>query len=179
LESLVLNFSRREIAWLGARFMKLKISLALAIAGLVLQAASVNAADKKVIVTVDNKQDFANAVALIKSNMASGGRFEFTTDKERAAIDANLADMQSLFDKFNTVDAMDQPAKLRLFNDQEAVNTTLTHRDGDRLICEFVAPLGSNIPRKSCRTYRQAEQDRRDAQHEMRGFNQTTQPGGH
>ncbi len=174
-----MNFSYRGIAWLGARFMKLKISLVLAIAGLVLLAASVNAADKKVMVTVDNKQDFAAAVALIKSNMASGGRFEFTTDKERVALDANLADMQSLFDKFNTVDAMDQPSKLRLFNDQEAVNATLTHRDGDRLVCESVAPTGSNIPKRICRTYRQTEQDRRDAQREMRGFNQTTQPGGH
>jgi hypothetical protein len=159
--------------------MKMKIWKVFVIGGVLLQASTLYAADKKVIVTVDNKQDFAAAVALVKSNLSAGGRFEFATEKEKAALDANLADMQALFDKFNTVDEMDQAAKLRLFNDQEAVNATLTHRDGDRLICEFVAPTGSNIPKRTCRTYRQAEMERQGAQQQMRGFNQTSQPGGH
>lgn len=72
--------------------------------------------------------------------------------------------MSALFDKFDTVDKMDQPAKLRLFNDQEEVNAILTRRDGQQLVCENVAPVGSHIQRKTCATYREIQMRQQDTQ---------------
>ena len=57
--------------------------------------------------------------------------------------------------------------KVQLFNDQEAVNAILTHRDDERLVCENIAPLGSHIPRTTYVTYREAERRRRGEVHFM------------
>lgn len=145
--------------------MKAKIWLLGAVAGMMLQAAVVNASGNETVVKAETKADFATVAGEVRKQLQPGGRFEFATSKERADIDANLGDMQSLFDKFGTVSAMDQSSKLKLFNDQETLNATLTRRDDKRLVCEHVASLGSNIPKTTCRTYGQMERDRRDTQH--------------
>jgi len=145
--------------------MKVKVWLLGAVAVMILQTTAVNASGTETIVKAETKAEFAAVAGEVQKQLQPGGRFEFATTKERTDIDANLGDMQSLYDKFGTVSAMDQKSKLQLFNDQEALNATLTRRDDKRLVCEHVAPLGSNIPRTTCRTYGQMERDHRDTQH--------------
>jgi hypothetical protein len=112
--------------------------------------------------------------------MQPGGHYEFTSNKDRAAIDTQFSGMQSLFDKYGTVGQMDQGAKVQLFNEQEAVNAILTHNDSNRLVCEHIAPLGSNIPKTICKTYGQIQQEQRDSQHYLNTFQQVPQfKGGH
>lgn len=148
--------------------MKLKGSLIGVFAvAVMLQMGGAQASKAKVAVKVDNKTDFTAVVATVHKEMLPGGRYDLISEKERGEVDSHLADMQSLFDKYDTVDKMDQNAKIQLFNDQEAVNTTLTHRDNDRLICESIAPVGSHIPRTTCVTYGQKMQDERDRLHVM------------
>jgi len=127
-----------------------------------LQIGSAQASKAKVAVKVDNKADFATVVATVHKEMLPGGRYDLISEKERSEVNRYLADMQSLFDKYDTVDKMDPNAKIQLFNDQEAVNATLTHRDNDRLVCESIAPVGSHIQRTSCVTYGQKMRDERE-----------------
>lgn len=160
--------------------MKTKIWLLGAVAGLMLQTAVVHAASNEPVVKADTKANFAIVSAEVRKQLQPGGRFEFATSQERINIDANLSDMESLFNKFDTVSAMDQDSKLKLFNDQEALNATLTKRDDQRLVCEHVAPLGSNIPKTICRTYGQMERDQRDTQHTLDQTRQVQNTrGGH
>lgn len=140
-----------------------------------LQAGVAHAYKDTVVVKAENKADFSAVVAAVHQQMAPGGRYEFVATDERARIDSNFNDMQSLFDKYDTVAQMPQPAKVQLFNEQEAVNAILTHRDADRKICTSEAPMGSLIARMKCRTYRQVEQDRRNAQQFMQRSNQVQQ----
>jgi hypothetical protein len=148
--------------------MKLKDSLIGVFAVTVLlQMGVVHASRAKVAVKVDNKADFTAVAATVHKEMLPGGRYDLISEKERGEVDSHLADMQSLFDKFDTVDKMDPNAKIQLFNDQEAVNSTLAHRDNDRLICESTSPVGSHIPRTTCVTYGQKMQSERDKQHVM------------
>jgi hypothetical protein len=72
--------------------------------------------------------------------------------------------MSTLLDKKGSVAQMNDAEKTQMFNDQEQVNAILAHRDGDRLVCQTVAPVGSHIPIKSCKTARQLEGDQREAQ---------------
>jgi tRNA isopentenyl-2-thiomethyl-A-37 hydroxylase MiaE len=79
---------------------------------------------------------------------------------------------------------MDQGAKVQLFNDQELVNTTLTRRDGDRRICESVAPMGSHIPKTVCRTYREIQAEQQHTKDYLQQTQQVNNPssrtmGGH
>lgn len=159
--------------------MKLKFWLLGAVVGMaLLQASAICAHKTEVIVKAENKDDFAAVVAAVHQQMQSGGRYEFVDRGERQKVDASFADMQSLFDKYNNVAQMDQNAKVQLFNDQEAVNAILTHRDDKRLVCESVAPIGSHIPRTSCRTYREIEQEHRDTRNIQQQMQQVQEVRG-
>lgn len=149
-------------------------------AAALLQATAVYAYKMEVIVKAQNKSDFTAVMAAVHQQMKSGGRYEFVSSADRRKVDAGFADMQSLFDKYGTVGQMDQQGKVQLFNDQETVNAILTHNDSKRLVCESVAPIGSHIPRTTCRTYREVELERRNSQNFQQQLLQVNQArGGH
>ncbi len=113
-------------------------------------------------VKADTKDQFVAVANDVREQMEPGGRFEFVDPGERATVERNLGQMQSLFDKFGSVDAMDMPSKIQLYNGQSEVNAILTRRDGDREVCERAPPLGTLIPKTTCRKYSDIERDRRD-----------------
>lgn len=122
----------------------------------------------KPVVKADSKENFEAVVAAIHQQMQPGGRWEYTNANERATIDGSFADMGKLYDQFGSVDKMDQNAKVRLLADQSTVNTILTKKDGDRLICQSELPVGSHLPVKTCKTYSQVQAEQRNAQDYLR-----------
>jgi hypothetical protein len=126
----------------------------------------------KPVVKADSKDNFEAVVAAIRQQMQAGGRWQYIDAKERAIIDGSFADMGKLYDQFGSVDKMDQNAKLRLLADQSTVNAILTRKDGDRLICETVTPVGSHLPVKTCKTYAQIQEEQRHAQNALDRLNQ-------
>lgn len=157
--------------------MKIRFWLVGAVAGALLQA-SVAYAKTEVIVKAGNKSDFAAVVMAVHQQMQPGGHYEFISQKNREKVDANFNDMQSLFDKYDTVEQMNQNEKIQLFNDQETINAILTRNDDKRLVCESVAPLGSHIPKKICRTFRDIEVERRGTQNLLRQMQQVQETRG-
>jgi hypothetical protein len=155
--------------------MKLKTWLVGVAVGAALLQVGIVQAKTEVVVKADNKDDFTAVVAAVHQQMLPGGHYEFTSNKDRAAVDTQFGAMQSLFDKYGTVAQMDQDAKLQLFNEQQAVNAILTHNDSTRLVCEHVAPLGSNIPKTVCKSYGQIQQEQRDSQRYMNTTQQVPQ----
>jgi hypothetical protein len=137
-------------------------------AWLLLAAFAVNAVaatDKAApAVNADTKESFATVSGWVTKEMHTGGRYEHVTDSERSTVEGKLASMSTLLDKKGSVAQMNDAEKTQMFNDQEQVNAILAHRDGDRLVCQTVAPVGSHIPVKSCKTARQLEGDQREAQ---------------
>jgi hypothetical protein len=137
-------------------------------AWLLLAAFAVNAVaatDKaEPAVNADTKESFATVSGWVTKEMHPGGRYEHVTDSERSTVEGKLASMSTLLDKKGSVAQMNDAEKTQMFNDQEQVNAILAHRDGDRLVCQTVAPVGSHIPVKSCKTARQMEGDQREAQ---------------
>ena len=103
----------------------------------------------------DTKESFAVVSENIRGEMQKGGRYEFVQPKERGQIDQSLTEMTALFEKYGSISAMTQDTKVKLFNDQETVNSILTKRDRDRVICTNKAPIGSHIPVTTCHTYAQ------------------------
>lgn len=126
----------------------------------------------KAIVRADNKESFEAIVAAIHKQMAPGGRWQFVDKGERATIDGSFADMSELYNQYGSVDKMNSAAKARLLADQNTVNAVLTKKDGDRLICKNEVPVGSHLPIRTCRTYAQIEQERRQAQSGLMRLNQ-------
>jgi hypothetical protein len=149
---------------------------------LVLQVASVQAKETKPDVKADTKDEFAAVADHVRQQMAPGGRFDSITKNDQQTVTRDLSSMESLFDKFGKVDAMDQPSKLELFNNQSEVNAILTRHDGDRQVCEQVKPMGSNIPKTVCKTQRQINLENDQSQRTLQDIqNQSRQSavGGH
>ena len=135
--------------------MKTAIAMAIALSVFTLQLAVAKENYHEKTINADTKEAFATVVAGVRGEMVDGGKYEFVQTKERVQIDEKFNDMTTLFDQYGTVSAMTQDAKIRLFNDQEVVNSILTKRDRDRVICTNKAPIGSHIPVTSCHTYAQ------------------------
>lgn len=152
--------------------MRMRSWLVGAIVGAALLQVGAVYAKTEVIVKAENKDDFTAVVAAVHQQMQPGGRYEFVDKGEREKVDASFTDMQSLFDKYGTTAQMNQDTKIQLFNDQEAVNAILTRRDDKRLVCESVAPLGSHIPRTTCRPYREIELEQRQTQNYVQHMQQ-------
>ena len=117
------------------------------------------------------KDQFAAVVAAIQQQMDKGGHYQYVRPDERTTVQGKLADMQSIFDKFGTVAQMDTASKTQLYNDQEQVNSILTHNDSRRVICQREMPTGSHLPKTVCRTFGQLMQDRANAQYTMDTLN--------
>jgi len=135
---------------------KIAFALAFALAtGLVGQAfAKENYHENSV--KADTKEAFDQLADSVRSGMSDGGKYEYVKPDEKATIEKKLDEMDKIFDAGGgSVATMKEDQKIALFNAQETVNSILTLRDRDRVICKKEAPVGSHIPVTSCHTYAQ------------------------
>jgi hypothetical protein len=159
--------------------MKFKFSLVLMAAATFLLPLAVYASKTEVVVKAQDKGDFTAVVAAVRQQMAPGGHWEFVNPAERAEINQTFGDMQGLFDKYGSVDKMDTDSKVRLYADQDHVNEILTRRDSRREVCKSEAPIGSIIPKRTCRSYGTMERDRENAQQFMQHNSVPNSTSGH
>ena len=143
----------------------LALAIALSMAMLAPCSARENYHEKQV--NADTKEAFVDISQNVRRQMDPGGKYEFVPADERARIDKSFAAMTALFDQYGTVSAMNQDAKVQLFNNQEVVNSILTKRDRDRVICTNKAPIGSHIRQTTCHTYAQEVQAHQETQKQM------------
>jgi hypothetical protein len=147
--------------------MKMTLALAVALSMAILAPCSAKENYHEKGVNADSKETFADLSQNVRREMDTGGKYEFVPPDERAKIDKSFTEMTALFDQYGTVSAMNQDAKVKLFNDQEVVNSILTKRDRDRVICTNKAPVGSHIPKTSCHTYAQEVQAHQETEKQM------------
>jgi hypothetical protein len=100
--------------------------------------------------------------------MAPGKRYEFLQESDRAKVNNSLDKMAALLARSGSVEAMSEDDRLRLFNEQEFVNGLLARNADDRKICTHESPVGSHLPVKRCRTAREVNEARANAQRELR-----------
>lgn len=148
--------------------MKFKFSLVVMAASMLLLPLAAYASKTETIVKAQNKNDFTTMVAAVHQQMAPGGYWEFVDSLERKEIDGTFDDMKGLFDKYGTVDQMNKGAKVQLYADQQNVNDILAKRDSRRLVCKSELPVGSLLPKRTCRTYGSIQRERDNAQEFMR-----------
>jgi len=147
--------------------MKISFAIALALSLAALQTAGARENYHEKQVNADTKEAFADISQNVRRQMDTGGKYEFVPADERTKIDKTFGEMTALFDQYGTVSAMNEDAKVKLFNDQEVVNSILTKRDRDRVICENKTKLGSHIRETTCHTYAQEVQARQETQKQM------------
>lgn len=120
-------------------------------AGFVPSAHAAPAAAKPLVAqTLDS---FKLDAARIRTDMQPGGKYGYISASDRARVETDLTDMQTLLTAHASASDMPQTDKVALLNAQEQINGILNHNDNDRLVCEHVAPVGSHIPVTTCHTY--------------------------
>ena len=137
------------------------VPLALAIVLLTGIASGVGAKEnyRENSVKADTKEAFDQLAESVRKGMESDGKYEYVKPAEKATITKKLDEMDKLFEAGGgSVSTMKEDQKIALFNAQETVNSILTLRDRDRVICKKEAPVGSHIPVTSCHTYAQEVQ---------------------
>jgi hypothetical protein len=139
----------------GGTVMKSAFAIALVLAMALATPAGAKENYHEKQINAETKEKFVDVMQSTQREMSPGGKYEFVQPKERVQIDQSFGEMTKLFDEYGTVSAMTQDAKVKLFNDQEIVNSILTKRDRDRVICTNQAPIGSHIPITQCHTYAQ------------------------
>lgn len=134
--------------------------------------ASTVAAKKPVekVVVADTAEKFDSLVAQIHSQMAPGKRYEFLGKSDRAKVDMSFEKMSSMLASSGSVDAMSSEERMKLFNEQEKVNGLLAKNSDDRLVCNSVAPVGSHLPVKTCKTVREIEKERNNSRRDMQNM---------
>ena len=121
----------------------------------------------------DTKEKFDVVAANVREAMKPGGRYEYVKPAERNTIEQKLSMMDALFKQSPTVAGMSQETKIELFNDQEVVNSILTQRDSERVICTKTAPIGSHIPITTCHTYGQEQDAHKNSEKVKEGWTRT------
>lgn len=108
-----------------------------------------------------SREKFEDQSAAIRQQMKVGGRWEFVTPDERSQVEKRLDEIAGLMGKVSHVDELSEKDRLQMYVAQEDANAILTRKDGRRLICESIAPTGSNRKVKQCQTYAERERTRR------------------
>lgn len=148
-----------------------KIIIAMAFAIVLSSSAFEQAAAKENYkeqgVKADTKEAFDTVAQSVRKDMSPGGRYEYVKPEEQKTIERKLGEMGALFDQTGSVANMKEDQKIALFNAQETVNSILTLRDRDRVICKKEAPLGSHIPVTTCHTYGQEVEARAGTQKQL------------
>jgi hypothetical protein len=114
----------------------------------------------------DTRDKFEAVASDVRKEMEPGGRYEYIKPEERQTVDRKLSEMEALLSA-SDVAAMKQDDKIKLFNAQEIVNSILTRRDSDRVICKNETKVGSHIPTTNCHTYGQEEEARRGTHNQL------------
>jgi hypothetical protein len=114
------------------------------------------------------KEKFDDQAAAIRQQMKAGGRWEFVDTAERASVNSRLDEIAALLATSSSADELNREQKAKLLQAQEDVNAILTKKDGRRLICQQVAPTGSNRKQKQCSTFAERERQRRDSRDFLR-----------
>lgn len=157
----------------------MKLSAVAACLALALVALPLAAKEKvEPIVNASTKDAFVTESSKVRTQMEKGGRFEFVNKDERETVNSKLDAMTRMFDKKPSVAEMNESERIQMINDQEQINAILTRSDGDRMICKSVAPVGSHIPVKTCKSQRDIAEQQRSSRQFMNDRSMVTQQQG-
>ena len=120
--------------------------------------------------------DFAAQRAQIESDLADGKTYAEISSGDRAKVRESLSRITGELEGVESIDALSDEAKVRVFNEQEQINQILTVAEADsRLVCSSEMKTGSRRKTTTCLTVaernRRREIDQRELQDAQRSVN--------
>jgi hypothetical protein len=131
------------------------------IAALMFTSGAVAAEKADSILNARKKAEFDQQAESVRTQMRTGGRYEFVNAHERTVIERRLDQMAAMFERHSDGSDVNDQELVDVLNAQEEINAILTKKDGKRLICTRSAPTGSHRPVNNCISYRDREKSRK------------------
>ena len=117
---------------------------------------------------MDVHQSFDAQRQSIEADLADGKTYSELSDSDRSKVTEALQRMGSLLHDAGGVAALDEAQKVRVFNDQELVNSILAKAGNDsRLVCRREKQIGSNRITTQCMTALQRARQTEEARKTM------------
>lgn len=139
--------------------------------------AKPKAKSEEPVLTATTPEVFDQDAAKVREAMRTG-RFSLMTEAEKASVTKDLEEISALLKKKGSVENLSQMESISLINAQERANATLLKNDGDRLVCEYRRPTGSNRKEKFCTTVLEARRAREESRRMADEINSRGQTGG-
>jgi hypothetical protein len=118
---------------------------------------------------------FPRLVQTLTAEMQPGGRFEELSPAERAAVERELELIGRRLAGHDSIATLDEAGRLEVFNAQERANAILAQRDGQRLICERRARIGSNRREIYCESVAERRARSEDSRRKARELDRRVQ----
>ena len=100
--------------------------------------------------------DFAAQRAQIEQDLADGKTYAEITREDRAKVRESLERITGALEGIESIDALSDEAKARVFNAQEEINQILTMAEADsRVVCSSESKTGSRRKITTCETVAQ------------------------
>jgi len=115
---------------------------------------------------LQSKQEFqAQKAGFEKSLAAHDDKYRELSQADQKTVLETMDRMQQRWAKADDVSGLTQAERVEMANDQEKINTILTHASADsRVVCERVPQIGSNLPKNVCKTVAQRRRELEKAQ---------------
>ena len=121
--------------------------------------------------------DFAAQRAQIEQDLADGKTYVEISREDRSKVRESLARISGALEGVESIDALSDEAKARVFNDQEQINQILTMAEADsRLVCSSEAKTGSRRKVTTCETVAERNRRRELDQENMREMQKGRMP---
>jgi len=105
----------------------------------------------------------------ILADLATGEKYSEISQQEQRDVRSALDRIAQQIDAVGSVGALNDDQRLRVFNDQEVVNTILTRAGEDsRIVCKREKSVSTRLSSTQCLTVAQRRKLREDAQEQMR-----------
>lgn len=108
----------------------------------------------------------AQQLELRSDIQAGSGPFKDMNSAERRRLAERQARLLALLEGKDSIDELDETARLDAFNLLQEINAAVTGVEGDQLVCEYVRKTGSHRKTKQCMTMA----ERRRAQEETEEY---------
>ncbi len=150
----------RKFAWIAA--------LALLVSANALASIDSGQRERDERVLLDVNLSFEAQRQAIEADLKDGKTYSELSDKDRVAVNEALDRMETALASAGGVTGLDAEQKVRVFNDQELVNSILAKAgDDSRLVCRREKQIGSNRITTQCMTALQRARQTEEARKTM------------
>lgn len=108
--------------------------------------------------------DIVSQQEKIRAEVAAGeGRYQDMPTERRSELLARQASVLRTIEGKDTTAELNEPDRVRVFNDLEWIEAAINDAEDERMVCEYTRTVGSNRKTRVCKTVAQKRREEEEA----------------